>query len=102
MKRQQRWWLVGLAAALLAGGCAPLEQPVRSDFLAVCKATAQEHGGKITKEEFLAQAQNKEKAGQIFEACDTEHHGYLTEQELNAPQKQRMMQEVIRLTSPPR
>lgn len=100
MKGFSRWFLLLLAAALLAGGCAPLEQPVRSDFLAVCKARAQEHGGKITKQEFLAEAKNKEKADQVFEACDTQRRGYLTEEELFEPQKRQMIKEVIRLTEP--
>ncbi len=98
-------WLVPLilAAVILAGGCAPLgPPPPRADFLAVCKAVAQEHGGKVTKQEFLAQAQNKAQAEKIFNDCDVYHRGYLTKEELEEPQKRQMIQEVIRLTEPSR
>jgi hypothetical protein len=99
-------WLVlflFLAAAILTIGCAPLsEQGPKGEFLMVCKAKAREHGGKISKEEFIAEAKNKAQAEQVFEVCDVKKRGYLTEEELSEPQKRRMIQEVIRLTEPPR
>jgi len=104
MKRFLIWLALFLSATILTANCAPLsEQPApRRDFLAVCKAKAQEHGGKITREEFLGEALNKEQAEKVFDACDVKNHGYLTEEELFEPQKQKMIQEVIRLTEPGR
>jgi hypothetical protein len=92
-----------LAAAILAGGCAPLDgQLSGGEFHRLCQALAQEHGGRISKQDFLAAAKDKEQAEKIFNTCDTKHRGYLTEADLSEPQKQRMIQEVIRLTEPSR
>jgi hypothetical protein len=100
MKRISIWLLLFLTAAFLSGSCAPLEQPPPGKFLAVCKAKALEHGGKISKEEFVAEASNKQKAEQVFDACDVKKRGYLTVEELSEPQRQQMIQDVIRLTEP--
>ncbi len=103
MNRIHAWLILFLGAAILASGCAPLNgQAPKEEFLMVCKAKAREHGGKISKQEFIAEARDKKQAEQIFEACDVKKHGYLTEEELFEPQKRRMIQEVIRLTEPTR
>jgi hypothetical protein len=47
-------------------------------------------------------ALDKQTAEKVFNECDTSQSGYLTEEELTEPQKQRMIQEVIRLTEPGR
>jgi hypothetical protein len=101
MNRTRRWFLLFLGVALLACSCAPLsEQGPQGEFLKVCKAKAQAAGGKITKQEFVAEAMDKAQAEQIFDACDVNRRGYLTEEEMWDPQRQRMMQSVIRLTGP--
>ncbi len=103
MKKTFIWVPLFLSAMILAGGCAPLpEQGPKRDFLAICKAKAEAHGGKISKQEFMADALNKEQAEKVFQACDTEQRGYLTEKELFEPQRKRMIQSVIRLTEPNR
>ena len=103
MKRILRLLPLFLASAILAGGCAPLDgQPSGGEFHRLCQAIARDHGGQISKQDFLAAAKDKEQAEKVFNSCDTRQRGYLTEADLSEPQKQRMIREVIRLTEPNR
>lgn len=88
--------LIIVAAALLAS-CAPLDgQEPRSEYRALCSAIAKGGGGKITKEQYLAAAKDKAQAGKVFQQCDVNNKGYITEEDVETPHKMRMLQEAIR------
>jgi len=89
--------LIPVAAALLAS-CGPLDgqQAPRSEYRALCNAIAQGGGGKITKEQFLAAAKDKEQAEKTFRMCDVNNKGYITEEDVESTQKMRMLREAIR------
>ena len=73
-----------------------------SNFAGLCRGIASKHGGKITKEELLAEAKNKDEAsvlGALYDMCDVEQKGYITTDELS---RSRRLQDVIRLTTPGR
>ena len=90
-----------LVAAMLAASCAPLEEPEsQRQYHSICNVIAKGGGGKISKQEFMAAAKNKEEAEKVYEMCDPNNTGYITEEVAADPTKVRMMQEVIRLTEP--
>jgi Ca2+-binding EF-hand superfamily protein len=88
-----------LAALLLAGCATPQEKQAQSDKDALCAVLDTNKDGKITKEEFLAQATDKAKALEVYEKCDTSKKGYLTYDEFWA-QRPMMPPELI-ITTPP-
>jgi Ca2+-binding EF-hand superfamily protein len=72
-----------LLAALLMAGCAtPQDKQTQADRDALCAALDTDKDGKITKEEFMAKTNDKAKALEIFEQCDTGKKGYLTYDEV--------------------
>ncbi len=89
--------LVCLATLLF--GCAPLDEqmPVKSEYTALCNTIARGGGGTISKEQFLDASKDKALAAKIFDTCDVEHKGYITEEDVNA-KKMRQLQSVIRAT----
>lgn len=92
-----------MVVALLMYGCAPLDDQkpkVSSEFQSMCNAIAKSGGGKITREEFMAAAKDKEQAAIVYQLCDPTNKGHITEEDVSDPQKMRMMQEVIRMTEP--
>ena len=95
------WILVSvLAMGLLVNCCATTTQETTPRKLpALCRSIDTNHDGKITKEELLAAAKNKEEAAALYDLCDVQHKGYVTYDELS---RSRRLQEVIRLTTPGR
>lgn len=90
-----------IIATILVYGCASTnEQITRSDFRAICQAVSPKGGGKISKQDFLAAAKDKEKAEEVFLMCDVNKDNYLTENEVWEREKVKMMQNVLRLTEP--
>src|SRR5271157_138593 len=89
--------LVGIITVLF--GCAPLDEqmPPRSEYRALCNTIARGGGGTITKDQFVSSAKDKNLAAKIFDTCDVDHKGYITEEDVNA-QKMRELQSVIRAT----
>ena len=87
-----------LVAAALLAGCGSLDEQraPRSEYRALCNDIAKGGGGKITKEQFLAAAKDKEQAERTFQACDVNNKGYITEEDVSNPQKMRMLQQAIR------
>lgn len=71
-----------LAALLLAGCATPQDKPAQADRDALCAVLDTDKDGKITKEEFMAQATDKAMALDVFEKCDTGKKGYLTYEEV--------------------
>ncbi len=95
------WILVlVLAMGLLVNCCATTtEQTSSQNMPALCRAIDTNHDGKITKEELLAAATNKQEAAALYDLCDVQHKGYVTYDELA---QSRRLQQVIRLTTPGR
>lgn len=71
-------FLITLGALLLTGCASTQEQAMSPQTRALCAALDTNHDGRITKEEFMARANDKNKALQVFEQCDTGNKGYLT------------------------
>jgi Ca2+-binding EF-hand superfamily protein len=71
----------------------------RSEFRALCRALGAEDG-KLSREQFIAQAKDKKAAAELFDACDTKKKGYLTEEDVRPDYLQNLKQQVIRLTEP--
>ena len=98
-------WILGsvLAMGLLVNSCATTTQETtKSNFVGLCQSIGLKHAGKITKEELLAAAKNKEEAdtlSALYDLCDVQHKGYITSDELAQSNR---LQQVIRLTSPSR
>jgi Ca2+-binding EF-hand superfamily protein len=68
-----------LLAALLMGGCATTEEKkAQAERDALCASLDLNRDGKITKEEFVARATDKNKAAEIFDKCDSGKKGFLT------------------------
>ncbi len=87
-------------AAILTGGCAAPSQPAAGDsFAELCQALGKTDG-KISKEELVAAARDKEQAGKIFDMCEKSPQGVLTVEE--AARQNWAIRELIRLTPPPR
>jgi hypothetical protein len=77
------WRIAMVVAALLMPGCATTQdQGSKADKDALCSALDVNHDGKITKEEFVARAADKNKASEIFDKCDSGKQGYLTYDEV--------------------
>jgi Ca2+-binding EF-hand superfamily protein len=98
------WILVlVLTMGLLVNSCATTTQETTSsNFANLCRNIAATHGGRITKEELLATAKNKDEAAtmaSLYDLCDVEHKGYITPDELAQSNR---LQQVIRLTTPGR
>ena len=70
-----------------------------NDFAKLCRAVGAE-GGQIGREQFLAKAQDKEAAAQLFDACDANRDRILSEEEAQAERMDELRRQVIRLTSP--
>ena len=68
----------GLAALLVAGCATTEDKQAQADRDNLCANLDVNHDGKITKEEFVARATDKNKAAEIFDKCDSGKKGYLT------------------------
>jgi Ca2+-binding EF-hand superfamily protein len=89
-----------LLASLLMAGCAtPQEKKAQADRDALCSVLDTNKDGKITKEEFMAQTNDKAKALEVFEQCDTDKKGYLTYDEFWS--RRSMIPPQFIITTPP-
>ena len=91
-----------LTLALQLSSCAsttPQMQTSGGNFAALCRNIDANHDGKISREEFLAAAKNKEEAATIFDMCDVDKQGSVTYDQAS---RDNMLQEVIRISSPRR
>ncbi len=92
------------AVLLLILGCASTPEPTtdssRQEFRRLCKSLGVK-GDRISKEEFLSKVIDRESAAKIFEACDANKDGYITEEEARADYLESMKSQAIRLTTPP-
>jgi hypothetical protein len=87
------------AVTALLAGCAPLheqqapmsQQALKSEFRSLCNTIAKSGGGfKITKDEFLAAAKDKEKAEKAFNMCDVKKQGFITEEDVDIMKMQEL------------
>jgi hypothetical protein len=89
-----------LLAALLVAGCAtPQDKQAQADRDAVCAVLDSNGDGKISKEEFMAKANDKAMALEVFEKCDTGKKGYLTYDEFWT--QRTMVPPELLITTPP-
>jgi Ca2+-binding EF-hand superfamily protein len=92
-----------IASALLLSSCATTSpesqpaQPANQQFVALCRSIDTNQDGRISREELLAAAKNKEEAAALFDMCDVERQGSIT---YDQAFRNRMLQQVIRLTTP--
>jgi Ca2+-binding EF-hand superfamily protein len=92
--------LATLLAALWLAGCATTkDKQAEADRDALCSVLDTNHDGKITKEEFMARTNDKNKGLEVFEKCDTDKKGYLTYDEVWS-QRQMLPPEFL-ITTPP-
>lgn len=92
-----------LSALIFALGCgggpstatAP-KSSSSSDFGKMCRAMGAE-GGKLDREKFIAQAKDKEAAAKFFDSCDTQHKGYLTEEDVTPGNMDRLKGQAIHM-----
>lgn len=71
-------------AALVMTGCATTtsEKKMSAEDRALCAALDTNKDGKITKEEFMARTNDKEKGLEVYQKCDTGNKGYLNYDEV--------------------
>uniref|UniRef100_A0A7C5EN47 EF-hand domain-containing protein n=1 Tax=Desulfobacca acetoxidans TaxID=60893 RepID=A0A7C5EN47_9BACT len=97
-----RMWLGALLFSALA--CAPLTPgpgvSSREEFHRLCQAVGTEKG-RLAKDQFLAQAKDKEAAARLFDACDQNQDGFITEEEIRPEYLKSLKAQVLRLTTPP-
>jgi Ca2+-binding EF-hand superfamily protein len=92
--------LLAVLAALVMSGCATTqEKKMSSEDRALCAALDTNHDGKISKEEFMARTNDKEKGLQVFQKCDTGNKGHLTYDEITS--QRWMLPPELNITTPP-
>jgi hypothetical protein len=75
--------MVPVLVVVLMMGCATTQdEKAKAETAALCSALDLDRNGKITKEEFMAQATDKNKALEVYNKCDTGKKGYLTYDEV--------------------
>lgn len=92
-----------LAAFIFALGCgggpstatAP-KSSSNTEFGKLCRAMGAE-GGKLEREKFIAQAKDKEAAAKLFDSCDTQQKGYLTEEDVTPSNMDRLKGQAIHM-----
>jgi hypothetical protein len=101
----KRFYMVRILVLILTLGpllsaCAsttPQTQTSQGNFGSLCRNIDTNNDGKISREELLAAAKNKEEAGAIFDMCDAEKQGSVTYDQASSDNR---LEEVIRLTTP--
>jgi Ca2+-binding EF-hand superfamily protein len=87
-------------AALVMVGCATTQETKMSaEDRALCAALDTNKDGKITKEEFMARTNDKEKGLKVFQKCDTGNKGHLTYDEISS--QRWMLPPELTITTPP-
>lgn len=97
------WYRFLIPAALIftlscGGGPSTATAPkssASSEFGKLCRAIGAD-GGKLEREKYIAQAKDKEAAAKLFDACDTQHKGYLTEGDVEPGKMDSLKRQVIR------
>jgi hypothetical protein len=82
-----------------AGGPSTATTSSSSDFAKLCKAMGAE-GGKLEREKFIAHSKDKEAAAKIFDSCDTQRKGYLTEEDVTPAYMNRLKGQAFRSVNP--
>jgi hypothetical protein len=94
---------IALIVALGCGGgpstTAAPKSSSSSEFGQLCRVIGA-NDGKLAREKFIAQAQNKKAAAELFDACDSQHKGYLTEGDVGPGYIDSLKSQVIPLTTP--
>lgn len=96
--------MVVAVAAVVITGCATTNEMTNRDFSTMCIAIDKNRNGFIDKEEFLADAKDKDQASRIFFQCDLDKDGLISKEE--AEQNKKLMQreilkrEALRLVGP--
>ena len=70
-----------------------------SDFANLCRAVGAK-GGKMSREQFLAKAKDKDAAAKLFDACDANQDRIITEKEATPRHMEGLKNQAIRLTTP--
>jgi len=70
-----------------------------SDFANLCRAVGAKEG-KMSREQFLAKAKDKDAAAQLFDACDANRDKIITEEEATPKHMEGLKNQAIRLTTP--
>ena len=82
-----------------AGGPSNATTSSSSDFAKLCKAVGAE-GGKLEREKFIAHSKDKEAAAKLFDSCDTQRKGYLTEGDVTPAYINRLKGQAFRYINP--
>jgi hypothetical protein len=92
-----------LSALIFALGCAggpstatAPKSSSSSEFGKLCRAMGAE-GGKLEREKFIAQAKDKEAAAKLFDSCDTQYKGYMTEEDVTPGNMDRLKGQAIHM-----
>ena len=70
-----------------------------SEFDNFCQSIGANEG-KLAREKFIAQSQDKELAAELFDACDTQKKGYLTEEDVKPGDVDSLKRQMIPRTTP--
>jgi hypothetical protein len=70
-----------------------------SDFANLCQAVGAKEA-KISREQFIAKAKDKDAAAQFFDACDANRDKTITEDEATPKHMEGLKDQAIRLTTP--
>jgi hypothetical protein len=103
------WYRFLIPAALIfalgcGGGPSPTTAPQSSsgsEFSKLCRAIGSGEG-KLEREKFIAHSQDKEAAAKLFDACDAQQKGFLTQEDVEPAYMDRLKGQVIRVTEPRR
>jgi hypothetical protein len=95
-----------IAALIFAMGCAggpstataPTSSS-NSDFAKLCRAIGAKDG-KLSREQFIAHSQDKQAAAMLFDSCDTQNKGYLTEEEVTPSTMNRLKRQAVTFANP--
>jgi PBP1b-binding outer membrane lipoprotein LpoB len=91
-------WVV--AVTVLLGGCAATQpQASKKDYESLCAALDQDRKGKISQQDFISGAKDKQQAARLFQLCDTNKDGYLSLEEYH--NNKLAIDNLIELTPPP-
>jgi len=91
---------LAVLAALVMSGCAiTQEKKMSAEDLALCAALDKDGDRRITKEEFMARTNDKEKGLEVFQKCDTRNKGHLTYDEVIS--QRWMLPPELTITTPP-
>jgi hypothetical protein len=91
--------LLALALLFMIGCASTQDQKAEMDKRQLCSVLDTDRDGKITKEEFMAKATDKEKALKVYQECDNDRSGHLSYDEVLNPRGMVPME--LFMTPPP-